>query len=162
MLKIRAGASSLRRGVGVLAMVLVGMAFASARAEAQADGAKVYSTVCSSCHQANAQGVPGAFPPLAESEWVTGDEARLVKIVLHGITGELEVAGEIYAGMMPPWGGGLDDAQIAAVATYVRSNFGNEAAPVTAETVARIRSQYATRKTPWTPQELAVAAETQK
>jgi mono/diheme cytochrome c family protein len=162
VLKIRAGASSLRQGVGALAMVLVGLAFLSAPLQAQADGAKVYATVCSSCHQASGQGVPGAFPPLAESEWATGDESRLVKIILHGVTGEMEVAGEIYAGMMPPWGGGLDDAEVAAVATYVRSNFGNEAGPVTAETVARIRAQYASRKTPWTPQELAVAAETQK
>lgn len=143
-------------------MALLGLVFATAEAEAQADGAKVYATVCSSCHQATGQGVPGAFPPLADSEWVTGDEARLVKIILHGVTGEMEVAGEIYAGMMPPWGGGLNDAEIAAVATYVRSNFGNEAPAVTAETVKRIRAQYADRKTPWTPQELAVAADTQK
>lgn len=142
--------------------MLVAMAALSRPVAAQADGAKVYNTVCSSCHQATGQGVPGAFPPLAESEWVTGDESRLIKIILHGVTGEMEVAGEIYAGMMPPWGGGLNDAEVAAVSTYVRSNFGNEAGPVTADAVARIRAQYAARKTPWTPQELAVAAETQK
>src|SRR5688572_23972784 len=120
-------------------MALVGLAFTTRPAEAQADGAKVYATVCSSCHQANGQGVPGAFPPVAESQWVTGDPARLVKIILHGVMGEMEVAGEIYAGMMPPWGGGLNDAEVAAVATYVRSNFGNEADPVTADLVAQIR-----------------------
>lgn len=152
----------LRQCGGVLALVLVGVAFSAAPSEAQADGAKVYATVCASCHQASGQGVPGAFPPVAESEWVTGDETRLVKIILHGVMGEMEVAGEIYAGMMPPWGGGLNDAEVAAVSTYIRSNFGNEAPPVTAATVARIRAQYASRKTPWTPQELAVAAETQK
>ena len=162
MLKMRAEASPLRRGMGVPVMVLVAMALAPRAAEAQADGAKVYNTVCSSCHQANGLGVAGASPPLAESEWVTGDESRLIKIILHGVMGEMEVAGEIYAGMMPPWGGGLNDAEVAAVATYVRSNFGNEAGPVTADAVARIRGQYASRKTPWTPQELAVAAETQK
>lgn len=162
MSKIRSGAAPLRSWGGVLVMALLAVAFVGSPAEAQADGAKVYATVCSSCHQASGQGVPGAFPPLAESEWVTGDPARLVKIILHGVTGEIEVAGEIYAGMMPPWGGGLNDAEVAAVSTYVRSNFGNEAEPVTADLVKRLRAEYASRKTPWTPQELAVAAETQK
>ena len=143
-------------------MALLGVAAATAPAAAQADGAKVYATVCSSCHQANGQGVPGAFPPLAQSEWVTGDEARLVKIILHGVTGEIDVAGEMYAGMMPPWGGGLNDAEVAAVSTYVRSAWGNKASAVTAATVKRLRDQYASRKTPWTAQELAVSPETQK
>lgn len=129
-----------------MVMALSGLLIASAPAEAQADGAKVYATVCSSCHQATGQGVPGAFPPLAGSEWVTGDETRIVKIILHGVTGEIDVAGEMFAGMMPPWGGGLDDAEIAAVATYVRSNFGNEAPAVTAETVKRIRAEFASRR----------------
>lgn len=158
MSKTRAGASTLRRSVGVLVMVLVGVAGMSRPAAAQADGAKVYNTVCSSCHQATGQGVAGAFPPLAESEWVTGDPSRLVKIILHGVMGEMEVAGEVYAGMMPPWGGGLDDAEVAAVATYIRSQFGNEAGPVTADAVAKIRAEHAARKTPWTAQELAAAA----
>jgi mono/diheme cytochrome c family protein len=144
-------------------MALAGLGLASAPAEAQADGAKVYATVCASCHMANGAGVPGAFPPLSESQWVTGDEAVLAKIILHGVTGEIEVAGEIYAGMMPPWGGGLDDEEIAAVATYVRSNFGNDAGPVTEDLVKRVRAEHAaSRKTPWTPQELLAAPETQK
>jgi cbb3-type cytochrome c oxidase subunit III len=146
----------------VMALLGVAAAAAPARAQAQADGAKVFATVCASCHQASGQGVPGAFPPLAGSEWVTGDEARLVKIILHGVTGEIDVEGEIYAGMMPPWGGALSDAEVAAVATYVRSNFGNKAPAVTVDTVKRLRDQYKSRKTPWTAQELAVAAETQK
>lgn len=136
-------------------MVLVASIFAANPAEAQADGAEVYARVCSSCHQATGQGIPGAFPPLAESEWVSGDPARLVKIILHGIMGDIMVGGEVYAGMMPPWGGGLDDEEIAAVATYVRSHFGNEADPVTADMVETIRSEFASRKTPWTVQELA-------
>jgi mono/diheme cytochrome c family protein len=162
LLKIGTGTFALRKSGGVLAMAMLGLAAAAAPAEAQADGAKVYATVCSSCHQANGQGVPGAFPPLAGSEWVTGDEARLVKIILHGVTGEIDVAGEMYAGMMPPWGGGLNDAEVAAVATYVRSTWGNKAPAVTAATVKRLRDQYASRKTPWTAQELAVSPETQK
>ena len=158
MLKISARAFRSPLGGGVLMMALLALGLTAAPAAAQADGAKVYGTVCSSCHQANAQGVPGAFPPLSESDWVNGDEARLVKIILHGVTGEIDVGGEIYAGMMPPWGGGLNDAEVAAVSTYIRSNFGNSAPPVTAATVARIRAEHAARKTPWTVQELAAAA----
>src|SRR5690606_35688670 len=75
VLKMRAGASPLRRWGGMVVVVLAGLAFVAKPAEAQADGEKVYNTVCASCHQANGQGIPGAFPPVAESEWVTGDPA---------------------------------------------------------------------------------------
>lgn len=158
MSKICMKATLLQRWSSVAVMALLGLVLTSARAEAQAaDGARVYATVCSSCHQATGLGVPGAFPPVSESEWVTGDEARLVKIILHGVTGEIDVAGEIFAGMMPPWGGALSDAEIAAVATYVRSNFGNEAPAVTTQTVQKIRADFASRKLPWTAAELLTA-----
>ena len=74
------------------------------------DGKVVYSTTCAACHQATGEGVEGTYPPLAGSEWVNGDEAKVVRIVLHGLTGPVEVAGETYSGMMPPWGGVLKDA----------------------------------------------------
>ncbi|HEV7993446.1 MAG TPA: cytochrome c [Gemmatimonadaceae bacterium] len=124
----------------------------SARA---ADGKQVYATTCAACHQATALGVEGTYPPLAGSEWVTGDEAKLVRIVLNGLTGPVEVAGETYSGAMPPWGGVLKDADIAAVTTYLRSSFGNKAAPVTEATVASIRAATKARTAPWTAAELA-------
>lgn len=127
-----------------------------------ADGAKVYATVCAACHQANGQGVPNMFPPVAGSEWVTGEPERLVKIILHGITGEIEVAGEVYSGMMPPWGGTLKDADVAAVSTYMRSAWGHKASAVTAAEVAKIRAANADRKTPWTAKDLALSSATRK
>lgn len=134
------------------------LALSASRADAQQpDGARIYATVCSSCHQANGEGVAGVFPPVAESEWVTNGPEQLVKIILHGVMGEMMVGGEVYSGMMPPWGGGLNDAEIAAVSTYIRSNFGNEAGPVTAEMVSELRKAHAARKTPWTAEELAAA-----
>lgn len=139
-----------------MGLALVALSAPAAEAQ-QVDGARVYGTVCSSCHQADGQGVAGVFPPVAESEWVTGSPEQLVKIILHGVMGEMMVGGEIYSGMMPPWGGGLNDAEIAAVSTYIRSNFGNEAGPVTAEMVANLRKEHAARKTPWTAEELAAA-----
>ena len=117
------------------------------------DGARVYATVCAACHQAQGQGLAGVFPPLAGSEWVTGSAERLVKVVLHGLTGPVQVAGEEYSGMMPPWGS-LSDAEVAAVSTYVRNTWGNQAPAVSAQEVARIRAANAARSTPWTAREL--------
>lgn len=113
-------------------------------------GPALYATTCQPCHQATGQGVPGQFPPLAGSSWVTGPEARVVLIVLHGLTGEVEVDGEPFAGLMPAWGAQLSDADLAAVASYVRRSWGNQAAPVTPATVARLRRAHAARTTPWT------------
>jgi mono/diheme cytochrome c family protein len=119
------------------------------------DGKVVYSTTCAACHQATGEGVEGTYPPLAGSEIVNGDEAKVVRIVLHGLTGPVEVAGETYSGMMPPWGGVLKDPELAAVLTYVRSAWGNKAAPITTSKVAAIRAATASRTTPWTAAELA-------
>ena len=119
------------------------------------DGKQVYSTTCAACHQATGLGVEGTYPPLAGSEIVEGDEGKVARIVLHGLTGPVEVAGETYSGAMPPWGGVLKDPEIAAVITYVRGAWGNHAAPVTAAKVASIRASNAARKTPWTAAELA-------
>jgi mono/diheme cytochrome c family protein len=119
------------------------------------DGKQVYSTTCAACHQATGLGVEGTYPPLAGSEIVEGDDGKIARIVLHGLTGPVEVAGETYSGAMPPWGGVLKDPEIAAVITYIRSAWGNHAAPVTAAKVASIRASNAARKTPWTAPELA-------
>ena len=119
------------------------------------DGKQVFSTTCAACHQATGEGVPGVYPPLAGSEWVTGDEAKLVRILLHGVTGPIEVAGETFNSMMPPWGATLKDADIAAVLTYVRGTWGNKGAPITAAKVASIRAATTSRTTPWTAAELA-------
>ena len=121
---------------------------------AGADGAKIFSVTCASCHLANGLGTEGKVPPLAGSEWVVGNEGRLVRIILHGLIGEVEVQGEMFNGAMPTWGGAFTDEQIASVASYVRRSWGNKAAPVTAATVARVRAATGDRKTPWTAKEL--------
>ena len=128
---------------------------AAAAKEQLPDGKQVFSTTCAACHQASGEGVPGVYPPLAGSEWVTGDEAKVVRILLHGVTGPIEVAGETFNSMMPPWGATLKDADIAAVLTYARSTWGNKGTPITAAKVASIRAATASRTTPWTAAELA-------
>lgn len=125
-------------------------------------GQEVYVAACAACHMPNGTGLAGAFPPLAGSRWVEGDERIIVRIVLSGLTGEIEVAGDTYAGLMPPLGATLSDAQIAAVATYVRGSWGNDAAAVTTATVARERAATAGRTTPWTVPELMAGLETVK
>lgn len=121
---------------------------------AATSGAQVYSMTCAACHQANGAGLAVQYPPLASSEFVTGDEQRLIHIVLRGLTGEIEVEGEMFKGEMPGWAPALNDAQVAAVLTYVRKSFGNNAAPITAEQVAKVRAASALRKKPYTAAEL--------
>jgi mono/diheme cytochrome c family protein len=116
-------------------------------------GAQIFSTTCAACHQAQGEGTD-RYPPLAASEWVNGPEPRLVRIILFGLTGDVEVQGQVYNGAMPAWGGALSDADIAAVATYIRSSFGNQSTPVTVATVAQARAAHAGRTTPWTVPEL--------
>lgn len=158
MLTFEAFASWRRVGF-TFAATLLGLAVLPNSASAQAaNGAKIYGTVCGACHQAQGTGVHGIFPPLAGSEWVTGSEERLIRIILHGLTGDIEVNGETYSSTMPPFGSAMKDAEVAAVATYIRTNFTNKAPPVTVATVAKIRAATAARKKPWTAKELAAFA----
>jgi mono/diheme cytochrome c family protein len=117
-------------------------------------GAAVFNGHCAACHQANGRGLPGVFPPLAGSEFANGDSARLVRLVLHGLTGPVTVAGATFNGAMPAWQDQLTDAQIAAVLTYVRSSFGNASPAVSAALVDSERKATAGRTTPWTVEEL--------
>lgn len=120
---------------------------------------KRHYTACAACHQANGLGVPPAFPPLAGSEWVTGSEERLIRILLHGLEGPIEVKGQTYVGLMPAFGAGgaynWNDQRIAEVLTYIRAEWGNEASPITAEQVTAIRTGAAAGRTKaWTAEEL--------
>ncbi|PKO40203.1 MAG: cytochrome C oxidase Cbb3 [Betaproteobacteria bacterium HGW-Betaproteobacteria-3] len=113
------------------------------------DGGAVYASRCVACHQASGAGLPGVFPPLAGSEWVTGKETTLVALVLHGASGALTVKGNTYNGAMPSFGAQLQDAELAAVLTHIRSQWGNRAASVTADTVATVRKETAARTEPF-------------
>lgn len=102
-------------------------------------GKTVYNSYCIACHQQDGSGVPGAFPPLKETEWVNGDKETLISIVLNGLQGPIEVNGEQYNNIMTPHNF-LSDDEIAAVLTYVRNSFGNSASEVSAEEVADLRN----------------------
>lgn len=118
-------------------------------ASSSANGAELYAANCVACHQASGAGLPGAFPPLAGSEWVLGHEKVLASIVLQGVEGKLTVKGTGYNGAMPSFKAKFDDNEIAAILTYVRGNFGNAAAKVNAEVVKVERDASKDRTTPW-------------
>ena len=115
-------------------------------------GAAVYQTVCGLCHQPTGYGIPNVAPPLAESEWATGEPERLIRIALHGLYGEIEVNRQKWNLAMPGQGANpaLDDAKLADVLSYVRNAWGNEASVIEASQVALVREQTKTRKMPWT------------
>lgn len=125
---------------------------------AAAKGKKVYDTYCAVCHQANGLGVTGQFPPLAGSEWVnTPGPNRIIRLILNGIQGPIEVKGQAFNGAMPEWKGTLNDEDIAAVTTYIRQNkdWGNAGgAPVKPDQVKAIRDAEAGRNTAWGAAEL--------
>ena len=106
-----------------------------------ADGKALYAA-CAACHQPTGAGVAGMFPPLAESEWVNGPEENLIRIVLRGLQGPITVKGVDYPGTIPMAAlSHMSDEDIAAVLTYIRSNFGNDAPAVTAEKVKEFRGE---------------------
>jgi mono/diheme cytochrome c family protein len=117
-------------------------------------GKRVFTGTCIACHQANGLGIPGQYPPLAGSEWAQGNEERVISIVLHGLNGPITVEGKDYNNVMAPLGEVLKDEQIANVISYVRAEWGNTAAEVQPETVAKVRAANAGRKTYWTAAEL--------
>ncbi len=121
-------------------------------------GKTVYMQVCFACHQPTGLGLPGMFPPLAGSDWVKAKKAdRMIRIVLHGLTGPLNINGAPFtspAPLMPPQGAALSDTQIADVLTFVRAEYGAGASAVTPDEVKAIRESEKARAAMWTEAEL--------
>jgi mono/diheme cytochrome c family protein len=121
-------------------------------------GKKVFSANCQTCHQANGQGVPGQYPPLAGSEFTNGGSRRMAMIVLKGLQGPVKVKGQEYGtAVMQPWDKTLTDQKIADVMTYERSDWGNKASPVTAEQIAALRKELASHPESYTEHDILAA-----
>jgi len=117
-------------------------------------GRHIFMANCAACHQVTGLGLPGAYPPLAGSEWATGPYERIVRIVLGGLSGPITVKGSSFNSSMPSLGQSLRDVQLAAVLTYIRAEWGNIAPAVSSEKVKEIRASVATRAGPWSAEEL--------
>jgi glucose/arabinose dehydrogenase/mono/diheme cytochrome c family protein len=112
---------------------------------------------CTTCHQPDGKGLDASgFPPLKGSKWVTGSEDRLIKMVLKGMYGPIEVNGKKYPGQVPmtPFEGMLKDEEVASVLTYVRNAFGNKAPEVKADKVKQVRASIKNKTGFYTPEEL--------
>lgn len=118
------------------------------------DGKTVFAAHCSACHQATGQGIPSAFPPLAGSKWVNTQNPNLPLAIVHdGLSGEIEVAGAIYNGIMPAFKNVLSSAELAAVLTYIRHEWGNNAKDLDASMVDKYSNSVGDRGA-WTVDEL--------
>jgi cytochrome c6 len=116
------------------AMVIVAALAAAATSPSQAqpapaaaDGKALFLKNCAACHQANGKGIPGAFPALAGSKFVTGARAEVATVLLKG------------RGGMPDFSENLSDADIATILTYVRASWGNQADALTEAEVLKLR-----------------------
>jgi len=101
-------------------------------------GKRVYQKHCLTCHQKNGTGVSAMYPPIVNNPRVKGDKERLVKIILEGQSGRIEVHGRYYNGVMPPFRN-LSNKEVAAVLTYMRQNFENDTSAVTVKEVKAVR-----------------------
>jgi len=123
-------------------------------------GKRQYALACVTCHMPNGQGLPTVYPSLVDSEWVTGSEERLIRIVMHGLKGPVTVKGETFNaaampafGQVPGSGYNWSDERIAAVLTYIRQEWGNDATPIETATVAAVRAEIPARAE-WSEAEL--------
>ena len=122
-------------------------------------GKKLFTAHCVSCHQQSGEGVPGQYPPLVGSSWVLENPQRIKRILLLGLDGPVTVKGNSYNGNMPAFGAKLKDEYMAAVLTYVRASWGNEAAPIAPESVAATRKATQGRSKSWSEAELLAITE---
>jgi len=121
------------------------------------DCALIFKQLCATCHGANGKGINNGgkdmpAPPLAGAKDVNGDPEKLIKILLHGLSGPID--GKTYADIMPPLGANTDE-YIASVISYIRNDMGNQAGVVKPELVKKVRQSSASRDKPWTLKELS-------
>jgi cytochrome c oxidase cbb3-type subunit 2 len=106
-----------------------------------AKGSALFTANCSACHQANGEGLPGAFPSLKNDAVVNKDDAtKHIEVVLQGLH-DARVSGVVYSSLMPPFAATLNDVEIADIIDYERSSWGNHGKPVAAAQVAAQRAK---------------------
>ncbi len=109
------------------------------------EGQKSYNVYCLSCHQQDGKGDGSRYPPLGETDWVTGDKNRLITVLLEGLAGPITVNGKQYDGVMPKHDF-LSDADVAKVGSYIRMKFNNNAGVIQEKEVANVRDKLKGKK----------------
>ena len=104
-----------------------------------AAGKQLFAGTCSVCHQANGEGLPNVFPPLAKSDLLAADPKRAMTIVTHGLTGKVTVNGHEYDSVMPPMSQ-LTDDEVSNILTYVLNSWGNPGGQFSKDEVAKARA----------------------
>lgn len=119
------------------------------------DGAELYKTHCSACHQLNGAGLPPVFPPLVNSPYVEKNDERMASIMLYGLMGPINVLGTTYNGVMTAVGisANLSPEELSALSGYVRSSWGNKGSAIPASVFESVKKKYGTRG-PFNIQEL--------
>jgi len=137
------------RGAWVACAVALLAGCRQQQAEVKPDsGQTIYTTRCALCHGREGEGAPGMYPPLVGSDWVNGPPERLAAIILDGMRGPVGH----YNGVMPGWRTVLEDAQIAAVMTWLRR--ADAQPPVTPVEVHQVRLETEVRHDFWTVSDL--------
>lgn len=113
------------------ACAALGLAATTASSALAADGAALFALHCATCHQADASGTVGLAPTLKGAHWerLGADRGYLLAVVLHGLAGPIRIDGQPFVGAMPGFAAQLDDVQVAALATHLRTLQGAKDAP---------------------------------
>lgn len=117
------------------------------------NGKRLYVQNCAACHGADAKGMDGAFPPLINTKWITGDKSVPVRILLHGLNGEMEVEGQTYNGSMPSFKARLSAAEITAILNYLRAESDSELPEISLRDIIQVSNAHQ-RTRPWQADEL--------
>ena len=112
---------------------------AANKAERIERGKITYTQVCSACHQADGNGIPAAFPPLAKSDYLNNSIEKSISALVNGLSGEVTVNGAKYNSIMPKLD--LSDEDVANSLTYVYSQWDNNGTEVTPEMVKKVRAK---------------------
>jgi nitrite reductase (NO-forming) / hydroxylamine reductase len=134
------GLPGIAQAADPLAVHKAEVAGAAVSADQVKAGEKAYQAACMACHQPDGKGMPGAFPPLADSDYLAADTERAIRVVLHGLTGPVTVNGVEYNSVMPPMTQ-LSDTDVAGALTYAMNSWGNRLGSVSAAQVAAIRAE---------------------
>ncbi|MCL6622229.1 MAG: cytochrome c [Syntrophobacterales bacterium] len=111
--------------------VAAGLALAQPLSDLAAKGKKIYEDNCADCHRSSGEGLPVKFPALKGNAFVQGGPDGVIQVLLNGRRGKM--------GRMPAWREYLSNEEIAAVASYIRTAWGNQAPAITPEQVAAAR-----------------------